>query len=602
MNWWSEQYDRCINGYTPNGGTRMSGAYYFYLNFCSIDTFDPKTNRKKVGHPFYRDQDHEYYCEIEEAEKGAYGLIVLKARRKGFSFNNAGLLLHEWSFFPNSVSAVASEKEDYVMDFRAKVMKAYNKIDPYFKLKSYSKAEDGSLISGYKEKIEGEWVPKGLQSEMHFRIAKDENCFRGLSLKWMFIEEGGEVSKLKKIYLNSEECFREGSKQFGIPIIGGTSNQISHEHRDFQDMLYDAKKYNLKPIFIPASKAYVGFFDMSTGKSDVAGATKDIEKRLAEKKGDKLAYYTFKQEMPLSMEDAFVSLGNTPFDLDKINNQKAYILTDTSSRKVVRGRLEWPRTKEGKSVVGAKPEFIFDDNGCFELLDPPLPLDGYQFAHVAGVDSYNINDEFEEKGSNDNKYRSKGCMYVYRRFLGVNTVGNIPVAKYLDRPASKDTFCENCYKLAVYFDTQILVENTDDYFLGWFNKKEALRYLKERPLSSDAPYAKPTNRYGVNMSEYQKSLLVDLIAEYVRDYCDNIFFVSLLHELAKFGTKNTDEAMAFGLCLMHDMDMIKLIAKPVKEEKEESLFGFHRDKDSGKITYVGMNKSGSKPPTLNYNL
>ena len=604
FNWWSEQYKRCIEGYTPPGGTRISGAYYFYLNFCIIDILDPKTNRKITGNPFYRDQDHEYFHEVEQAEKGGYGLIVLKARRKGFSMNNAGLLLHEWSFYPNSVCAVASENEDYVKDFRKRVFKAYNAMDPKLKLKMISGTGDDleSFVSGYKQKENGEWVKKGFLSEMHFRIAKDPNCFRGLALKWMFVEEGGEVKKLKKLYFNSEECFREGSLQFGIPIIGGTSNQISHENKDFQEMYFDAPEYNLKSVFIPASKNYFGFFDMSTGKSDVPAATEDIKKRLEAKKGDKLAYYTFKQEMPLEPQDAFVAVGSSPFDLDKINRQKAYLLTDTGVRKVIRGRLDWPRTKDGRIVQGGKPTFVPDDDGPFELLDPCQPIEGFSHAHVAGVDSYYINDEFEEKGTMDQGEKSKGCMYVYRRNLGMNNIGNIPVAKYLDRPQTKDIFCENCWKLAVYFDCQMLVEYTDDYFLKYFDTKNAMRYIKERPSAADSAYAKPTNKYGIHMKDYQKNLLVELTTDYVSTFIDNIFFSTLLDDLAKFGSENTDEAMAFGLALIHDMDIVKIIAKPTTEEKEERMFTFHRN-DDGTITYIsGSNKGGSKAPTLNYNL
>lgn len=604
--WWNEQYNRCINGYTPDGGTRMSGAYYFHTNFCNVDVFDTKINRKIVANPLYRDQDHEYFHEVEEAEKGGYGIILVKARRKGFSFNNVGLLSHEWSFYPNSVVAIGSEKEKYVNDFRDKVMKSYNRMHPQFRLKSFKRGKDGAFVSGYEEKEDGEWITKGFSSEMHFRIIKDENAFRGLSIKYMLVEEAGEVSKLKQLLLNSEECFREGTIQFGIPIIGGTSNQISHESMDFQDMFYNAKKYNLKSLFIPASKNYSGYFNFSTGKSDIKGAEEDIKKRAeAKRKTGKLAFYTFMQEMPLTPEDAFVSIGTGLLDLDKINGRKKFLLNNPDLINIKRGKLEWQRAKDGSQVIGSKPEFIEDIDGPFEILDLPDPK--LQYQNVAAVDPYHTDDEYEEDGSNESGSKSKGCMYVYRRWLGVNTPGKIPFAKYIDRPDSKDVFAENCAKLACYTESEILAEANDSYFFKWFDNHNLMRYLKERPQSADAPTGKPTNRFGVNMQVYQKNYLKDLLQSYVKNDIDNIYFLSLLEDLAKFGTKNTDEAMAFGMCLMHDDDMVHVIARKEDSQETIKLFTFVRHAD-GKVTYMSGEKRsdghtyGAKAPTLNYDL
>jgi len=477
---------------------------------------------------------------------------------------------------------------------------------PRLKLKSYARAEDGAFVSGYREKIEGEWVPQGFLSEMHFRVGKDENIFRGISGKYFFFEEAGEISKLKKLLLNSEECFREGDIQYGVPIIGGTANKISHESDDFQEMFYNPKQYNLKSVFIPASKNYTGYFNFNTGQSDVEGATKAIEKRAAEKKKDKLAYYTFRQEMPLKPEHAFVTFGTNVLNIDKINGRKAFLLANPDVNPVKRGRLEWKRTKDGKEILGSKPDFVEDEDGCFEIAMIPDP--GYQYQNVSAVDSYYINDEFEEKGSTEVGEKSKGSMYVYRRWLGVNVPGKMPIAKYKDRPATKDIFCENCYKLAVYTDSQILVEYTDDYFLKWFDTKNAMRYIKERPLAADAPNSAVTNRYGIHMKEYQKNMASELLQDYTENDIDNVFFISLLTDLGNFGKKNTDEAMAFAMCLIHDMDLVKIVSKPKEEEEKISIFSFVRN-PNGSVTYVsGRGKditesSGtSKRPSLNYDL
>ena len=106
--YWNLQYKRCLNGYHPPGGVHIPGAYYFYLNFCEIRLRDELTSRKKLDNPWYRDMDHEYFDSIYEAKKEGKGIIVLKARDKGFSYMNSALCLYEWTFYPHNEVGVAT--------------------------------------------------------------------------------------------------------------------------------------------------------------------------------------------------------------------------------------------------------------------------------------------------------------------------------------------------------------------------------------------------------------------------------------------------------------------------------------------------------------
>jgi hypothetical protein len=36
IKFWEEEQERCINGYTASDGDRITGYYYFYLNYCPI--------------------------------------------------------------------------------------------------------------------------------------------------------------------------------------------------------------------------------------------------------------------------------------------------------------------------------------------------------------------------------------------------------------------------------------------------------------------------------------------------------------------------------------------------------------------------------------
>jgi len=595
---WKEQKDRCINGYKPNGGQWMPGNYYFYLNFSKIHGLEVGARRKSMIPPRYRDQDHEYYMEVHWAKhgngadvKGGYGIIVLKARRKGFSFMNSSILLHEWTCFSHSENGLGAQREDYVQDFRKKLLLSYNELPFEFRNKILHNNEE-ILMSGYKEKEDGVWIEKGMKSMIHFRVMEKPNAFRGTSLNYMVYEEAGEFLKLKRSYESSEDCFKEGDIYFGTPIIGGTSNSMEVESDDYMQMFYEAERYNLKPVFIKASKVFGSFFDMSTGKSDVDGADKYIEKEAARRKatGDLQSYYSYRQENPLKPEHAFYKSGKTPFDLEKINNQIVNITTNKAFNRVQRGRLEWGKDKDGKEIFGSKPIFVteFEDkqNGItiilnssddeaypFEIVEQPL--DGMLNAHLSAVDPYHVDDDLEDakKKISDQSDRSKGCMCVYRRFVNTNIVGELPVAFYTDRPYSKEKFYENCLKLAILYDSQILVEYNDDGFLKYFIAHKMTRYLKERPRSADSPWSQVTNRYGIHMKTYQKKLLTELVDEYVKKHWEDIYFLNLLNELSVYGRKNTDMVMAFGMALIHDMDATKTIIDKSEEDKEDKMQG-----------------------------
>jgi hypothetical protein len=579
--WWTEQRKRCIEGYKPIGGTWITGAHYFYLNFCKISAYDPKTGRKRPMPPSYRDQDHEYFTEIQKAKEGGYGIIVLKARRKGFSFMNANILLHDWTFFQGGHNGVGAQKENYVRDFQKKLTMTYMSLPKEIR-RSTLHINDLEMQSGYKTKEDSQWIEKNADNLIHFRTMDKPDAFRGTELTYMVFEEAGEFRNLKKAYFANEECFREGDVQFGVPIIGGTSNQLGNESEDYMEMYYDAENYNLKPLFIPASKVYYPYYDNKTGVSDTKSAEEHINKRRADKKKakDKSLYYAFLQEMPLKAEDAFMNTGATPFDIDKINQQKANILTNTDLQIIQKGRLEWGKNDKDHRVFGKYPEFIPDKEGHIKIVHEPLP--DYKNAHVAGVDPYHVDDALDE----DLVIReSKGCMVVHRKFINMEIPGELPVCMYADRPYSKEEFYENCLKIAVFYDTQILVEYNDDGFLKYFIDNKMTKYLKERPRSADSPWSQVTNKYGISMKSYQKSLATELLDEYIKKQIEQIYYPELLTEMSVFGSKNTDRVMAFGIALIHNSDNARIVKKK-EEDIGEKDFIPHFQNNNGTIVPV----------------
>ena len=120
----------------------------------------------------------------------------------------------------------------------------------------------------------------------------------------------------------------------------------------------------------------------------------------------------------------------------------------------------------------------------------------------------------------------------------------------------------------MYYNAKMLVEYTKIGILDYFKRMNALKYLKEKPESAHNPGTKTRNRYGVHMNKQTKALLEDLIDDYIREHYDDIWFLDIIDELQQYGMRNTDRAMAFGLCLIHNIDNYRIQVKkqqPVKD-------------------------------------
>src|SRR5574343_246048 len=96
-NYWVEERNRCINGYTV-GGVYITGEHYFYLNYCLIEkkvTLPSGRQTKQLDFPDFTTLDYYWFLELELRENPSkYNLpdsekksiILAKARRKGWSF------------------------------------------------------------------------------------------------------------------------------------------------------------------------------------------------------------------------------------------------------------------------------------------------------------------------------------------------------------------------------------------------------------------------------------------------------------------------------------------------------------------------------------
>tara|TARA_R100000700_G_C3178567_1_gene154409 strand:+ start:945 stop:2762 length:1818 start_codon:yes stop_codon:yes gene_type:complete len=569
--YWEQELDRCINGFKPKGMKKISGKYYFYLNYYKILGNDGTTgSRKTLISPWYRQMDHEYFDTFEQCKKNGTGMIVIKARDKGFSYMNSGMIAHEYTFFPFNDVGIAAGLQATADAFFDKTKKGLNGLHSNFK-HSVLRDTDGILRSGYKQKNkDGKWEIGGYQSTIICRTMDNPEVFKGERVSLMIFEEAGEFKHLKNAYMSSKACFMDGNLQFGVPIVGGTGGDITKASKDFMDMYYESDAYNLVPMFIPASRAYYGFFDVKTGAEYVQEAKDELieERENIAASGDREAYNLHIQNYPLTIQEAFLNTKTARFDNSLLNAQRSRILGSKDYRsQIQQGFLDWEFDKEEKFVVRWRPH----PEGPYKILHHPQ--EEYNHLDIGGIDSY----DQDQAGASD----SLGSAIIYRRFLDTDNAHDLVVAEYTDRPEKKEDFWDGCLKLAIYYNAKMLVEYTKIGILDYFKRMNALKYLKEKPESAHNPGTKTRNRYGVHMNKQVKALMEDLIDDYIRESVEDIWFLDLIEELSVYGTKNTDRAIAFGLCLIHNVDNYRVQAS-VKEEINDD-WGF---------TYYKLDRNG----------
>ena len=576
--YWEEQIHRCMNGYKPKGLDKITGKHYYYLNFYKIlgNSGEEMGNRKTLIAPWYRDLDKLYFDLFEQCKQEQKGMIVIKARDKGFSYMNSALCGHEYTFYPYNEVGIAAGLQVTADSFFDKVKKGLNAQHNNFK-HSVLKDTSDVIKSGYRQKNkDGKWNIGGYQSAIHCRTMSNPEVFKGERLSVMVFEEAGEFKELLNAYMSSKACFMDGDIQFGVPVIGGTGGDIETSSKDFMEMYYNADSFGLIPMFIPASVCYHGFFDIKTGISKEKEARKALIKQREKLEGrdSAKAYNLHIQNYPLTVEEAFLKTKGSRFDLSLINAQRSRIMSSSKFKnQIQRGRLEWIFDKEDGFTEAV--EWIADPTGPYMVFDHPD--EEYEGLDIGGIDSYD-QDTAESTAS-------MGSAIIYRRFVNTEMASDYPIAEYTERPKTAEEFWDGCLKLAIYYNAKMLIEYTKIGIIDYFKRKGALRYMKEKPKTAHAPGTLTRNRYGLQMNKQTKAVMEQYIDDYIKTNVDDIWFIDLLNELADYGTRNTDRAIAFGLCLIHNVDVHAIQAREVNEKSKKLGFVYYRKENGRLIPY-----------------
>jgi hypothetical protein len=247
IKYWDEQEYYCKNGYSV-GGVRITGEHYFYLNFCQIQLKTgfgsevlkgKKKVEKLVTFPDFWDSDWFYFTECELAREAGQHMIILKPRRRGYSYKNAAKCAYNYTFLRKSTSLIIAESSDYseeTMGMAVSYLDFLMKYTDFGKNRLINKPKD-EILAGYEEVLaDGTKTRSGSFSRLLAMTAKNNaSVARGKDANVILFEEcfgkdtpvlmyDGSIKNIQNIKIGDFVMGKDGSKRTVLNTTTGTDD------------------------------------------------------------------------------------------------------------------------------------------------------------------------------------------------------------------------------------------------------------------------------------------------------------------------------------------------------------------------------------------
>jgi len=599
--YWDEEQNRCLHGYEVNG-VKISGFHYFYLNYCPIDRIIDEEqpdgeiiSRRDRSFPAFYDGDYEYFTAIDKARKENKHMVVLKARRKGFSYKAAAMLCRNYFHLRNSKNFVfASDKQYLIGD--GMLSKAWDIVSFVDDNTAWTQPRlidrEMHKQSGYKKNVNGADVTLGFKSQIIGVSLKDDpDKIRGKAGELIFFEEAGSFSGLLKAWEVAMPTMRQGSKTLGTMIAFGTGGEEGPGFDGMEELFYHPEAYDCLGFendwdagamgtycgfFVPIYKNLDGFID-NNGNSLVEEAMSYEEaQREKKKKGnDPKAFDQYIAEHPFTPQEATLQVTANVFDVASLKEQYNKVIANNLQAIGVSGEMYYDsngktnfRPNGSLKPITKFPHRKDDDlTGCVVVYEPPFKLEREQ---VTPKNLYIICHDPYAQGKSASS-TSLGAAYVIKVPNNISKPDDIIVASYVGRPQSQDEYNRNLFMLAEYYNAKIGFENDRGEVIPYAKRFRKMHLLQEEfeMLDKRELRSKTVKRqYGMHMTEQRKAQ-GEL---YIRDWLvsgrgvdedenvtlnmHKIYDPALLLELIKFNRNgNFDRAMSLMIGMYHTREL-----------------------------------------------
>lgn len=644
-NFWNRERQRCLKGYVVDG-VRIPGEFYFYLNYCRIKKSEKTSGGvgvKKANFPDFWDGDYDYFwardiarngvlntchylqkhekeaifnMEPKEREKvlikildgiglrfkivpsmekegirvenllGGKDLIVLKSRRKGFSFKNASIGANNFFHRPESYTMQMAYDKKYlypkgIFSMTMSYINFVNKYTPWTAPSDYVRRGD-HIRNSYKTDVNGTEVEEGYMSEVQAISFKDnpqagvgKDCYDIIGEE---VGSWGTPGGLKETVDSMLPSVMDGDVRTGMMTLFGTANDIEKGTVDFADMFENIEATTFLPFydiwgknpmkkegfFFPVQQNLVGHYD-EKGNSNIesAVAAETLERKKLEIGGatsSKIARR--KREFPLHSYEALSTISQNSFPVEELSAQLEKVKS-----------FGWQKSKgtpvrfyyEGGEIL-AKPILDNSVEPIYSYKNLPLDLSGCPVIYeqpVAGAPKGLYKIGYDPIDQEDGT--SLAGIVVYKSVFRNGYSHSIIVAEYIGRYNDPDDIDKLALQFAEYYNTKIMHENMVTGVKNYFRRMKRLDLLAVQPdavISKNVKKSKVARVYGCHMSPQLK----DAGERYVKTWLntildfdengdpirtiDKIYSIRLLEELISYSRKgNFDLVSALFMCM-----------------------------------------------------
>lgn len=620
--YWDEEINRCINGYTV-GGIQVTGYHYFYLNYCPIlrtivDSYEITGNRqsakKELAFPAFWDGDYRYFHFVDRAIQEGQHVVVLKARGKGYSYKGASMCDRNYFLKKKSKNFVlASEKEYLIKDgFLNKCWDFMSFIDDNTAWTKRRQKVDKEMHkrASFVEYSNGVPNEKGYKSEIIGVSLKDDpDKGRGKRGELIFFEEAGKFPGLLEAWSAARPSVEDGRITVGTLIAFGTGGEEGSDFEGLREMFYSPGGYNIFShdnewdegalgnkcgYFAPAYENATGFMD-ADGNSAITEAKlfySTERERIKVEAKDPTQIDRFVAENPFTPREAMLSIGTNNLPVAELQAWQNYLYAHPHLINMgVTGRLV--RTPEAiKFIIDdtLKPIYKFphkqneDNNGCIVQYQAPFKDSdtGRVPAHMYII----CHDPYAQDHSTG--ALSLGAAFVIKRPNNLSQPDDMIVASYIGRPNSTDEYNENLFKLAQYYNAKIGFENDRGDVLSYAKRVRLMHYMEEEfeiEYNSNMPKSSVKRGYGMHMTPQRKAQGELYLRDWLKthrgrtmngEYKLNMHLIydpALLEELIKYNRDgNFDRAMALmvGMYYLKEIEYKQLSVK--NPQKDDNSF------------------------------
>ena len=600
---WNEEYKRCKEGITINGYT-ITGFNYYFLNYYQL----PNTEQDKAGDsrsiifPRFFTYQYEFFHYFELCRHLRKNYCVMKNRGSGFSEINASIFDNFFNCFKNSICLLTAFDDNYVKKTLDKINGGITFTDDntqggMLKLRQVINTATKKRASHYKV-VNGQKIETGFMSQIEGIVVDKDRKMRGDRVGFLFLEESGSNPILERSFIKAEELVTVGGNKLGIIGAVGTGGDSGPNLEGLRKVYYNPEMFLVLPFyhnytedgtwvktgyFIPAyiamnKRGYVG----SRGEYIIEKQKEFYNNRRASITDPK-TLMEHKAEQCFTAEEAFAAEGINKFNKIKISEQIISIRIKKEAPPIQRGYMEFVYSgpdRKRENITGAR--FKPHPQGPVYILEHPVWEEKDQAVirnlYVSGIDGIDIG---ASETSLQTRDPSKFCTTIKRRVYGMSEPTY--VAFYLDRPDDIRDAYKQTIGLLMYYQAQANIEASRLSVLTYARDNKFMQYFMKRPrvCYGDNQKRRTANQYGTTTATAMIDHGIQLVADYVEDYCHNIWFIEFLEQLNLYTDENKgkfDIVASMQMCEIADEELNDIIPKEQKQYKDEFQdIGYYKD-------------------------